>query len=112
MPIEIPAGETYQFDVVVFGSSPGDQQMDFDLYLDSQKSLFVERIHYPLKVVESGRSQPDWIKPTDTPAATENSKPAETSNPAETSKPMVTTASSEIVSDSDLSQVAGPDNNQ
>lgn len=86
MPIEIPAGETFNFDVTVNVGLPGDSEMDFNLFVESENRLYIEQIKYPLLVVESGRTQPDWIKPTeDTSVAAksdENDQPSDSSETA------------------------------
>jgi hypothetical protein len=60
MPIVIGPGEDYTFDVVVRALSPGETDLDFELYLDAGNLLHIERVHYPLTVVESGNATPDW----------------------------------------------------
>ena len=94
MPIEIPAGQTINFDVVVNAVSPGDSEMDFNLFVESQNQLLIERIHHPLKVFDSGRTQPDWIVP-----AIDTSAGAKQSNDDQPS------ASTEIESDQEMTQV-------
>ncbi len=86
MPIEIPAGETFNFDVAVNVGLPGDSEMDFNLFVESENRLYIEQIKYPLLVVESGRTQPDWIKPTEDPTvaakSAENDQPTGSSETA------------------------------
>ena len=84
MPIEILAGESFVFDVVVHVGNPGDSEMDFNLFVESEDHLYIEPIKYPLVVVDSGRSQPDWIKPVEeiagAPKATDDDQSPVSSN--------------------------------
>ena len=90
MPIEIAAGGTFTFDVVVNVQAPGETEMDFNLFVDSDNALFIERIHYPLTVVDSGRTQPEWI-------ATAEEKESKTKTAAESDHEPSAVADEQIV---------------
>ena len=62
MPIEIPAGQSFTFDVVVNASGIGEDEFGFDMFIDHNKTLFIEKIKADVLVLDSGRTEPDWVK--------------------------------------------------
>jgi hypothetical protein len=59
LPLEIPAGQTYQLNVDVMPLPHGEADLSFELYVDAHGALFTESISHQLKLVEAEQAVND-----------------------------------------------------
>ena len=57
MPIEIPAGESYTFDVIVRTFASGDSEFDFNMFIEANNALYIQPVKQKVTVLPSTRQE-------------------------------------------------------
>lgn len=59
MPIEIPAGESYTFDVLLWALAAGESELEFNLFIEANSALYIQPVAAKVRVLPAAEQKSD-----------------------------------------------------